>query len=412
MLKKLSKIGMLICLMAVATSAIAQNDGKAEYPRYGFWSNWSLGLSGSYNWQLEQGGAFDWRSASNAGMGIFLEQKMNHVFSVRGRYNFPSFWRPMQNEDGMTNSRYSSFTLDMKLSLNDAFKGYDPNRKFSFYVFAGGGLGFSTEDTAHTHYATVSPRQSRTGKVSILLDGGLGCSWKVGEHGTIFTEVEMDVTGDAPNIFKGATHDLNGLFTLGYMYNFGITAVDQEIVAQRALLTQENFDALNSQVSGLEEQLAACKANEQRLENRVAELENELANVKNNNCAAADSLQRLLDQMRSEQGTFYALPFSVLFDIDSYTVSGAESTKLKAIAQVMKDNPNTKFNVVGFCDYTGSDAYNQKLSEKRAEAVKKQLVNKYGIDADRLTVSGKGKNEAYGDTKLSINRRVSFFRAM
>ena len=40
------------------------------------------------------------------------------------------------------------------------------------------------------------------------------------------------------------------------------------------------------------------------------------------------------------------------------------------------------------------------------------IVNKYGIDADRLEVIGKGQTESFGDVKMSINRRVSFYRVI
>lgn len=414
MFKKLTKVGMLLGLMAVATTTFAQNDAKMEYPRYGFWSNWSIGLTGSYNWQIEQGPLFTgdnaataFRNTGNAGMGILLEQKMNHVFGVRFRFNMPSFWEPFTDAVNYplgyeTLNRYASLSADIKLSLNDAFKGYDPNRRASLYIFVGGGLGLSFN--AAEDY----------GKAGLLLDGGLGFSYRVCDHSTLFAEVEMDLDGDAPNPFAGARlHHTHGIATVGYMYNFGITAVDRELIAQRALLTQENFDAMNGQVSALESQLANVKASEQRLQNRVNQLENDLANAKLNKGGSSEevaNLQNIINNLKSDQQMFYALPFSILFDVNEYTVSEAESTKLAAIAKVMKDNPNAKFTVVGFCDYTGSDEYNMKLSQKRAESVKKQLVNKYGIAEDRLTCDWKGKGVAYGDLKLSINRRVSFYR--
>ena len=116
--------------------------------------------------------------------------------------------------------------------------------------------------------------------------------------------------------------------------------------------------------------------------------------------------------MKAERETFYALPFSILYDVDQYTVSESEMRKLEAIARVMKDNDGTKYDIIGFCDKSGSDAYNQKLSEKRANEVKRLLVNKYGIAEDRLTTSGKGKGSSFGDVKYAVNRRVSFYRVM
>ena len=116
--------------------------------------------------------------------------------------------------------------------------------------------------------------------------------------------------------------------------------------------------------------------------------------------------------MKKEQLTFYALPLSILYGVDQSTVPAGEMKKMKAIAKVMKDNPDYKFTIVGFADYTGSADYNQKLSVKRAEEAKKVLVNKYGIDPDRLVVEGKGQTESFGDVKMSINRRVSFYRVI
>ena len=83
--------------------------------------------------------------------------------------------------------------------------------------------------------------------------------------------------------------------------------------------------------------------------------------------------------------------------------------KVNALAQILKDNEDINIEIIGYCDYSGSDEYNQKLSEKRAEYVKKLLVRK-GIDENRLTTSGKGKTMPFGDIKNPINRRTSFYR--
>lgn len=418
MFKKLTKIGMLAALMVVSASAFAQEEKEytPEYPHYGFWSNWSIALSGSYNWQLEQGPLFTgdnavtaFRHTGNFGMGIAFEKELNYVWSTRLRYNMPSFWKCA--EDVQANyadarfsklNRYSTLTLDFKFSLNDAFRGhYKPERRGSIYLFAGAGVAMSYNENAENY-----------GMIGEVIDAGLGFSYKVCEHSTLFAEVEADWDGDLFRDFSN-THLLG---TIGWMFNFGPTAVDRELIAARALLTQENLDALNNRVNQLESELAASKANEQRLQNRVNQLENEVAELKNrpatDNSAVADSLQNVINSLKADQQMYYALPFSILYGVDEYTVSGAEASKLKAIAQVMKDNEDVNFTIVGYCDYTGSDEYNMKLSQKRAENVKKELVNKYGIAEDRLTCEWKGKGASYGDIKLPTNRRVSFFRNM
>ncbi len=386
---------MLVCLMTFAGKSFAQNH---EYPHYGFWSNWGVGVTGSLNWQLDQD--FTWGAGFDGGMGITLEQKMNHVWDFRMRFNYPTFFK--NAEYNMDN--HAGWTVDMKFSINNAFKGYDPNRKGSLYLFGGAGLGFS-----FNNYLGF-------GHVGIMLDGGLGYSYKVCEKSSLFAELECDVTGDAPRPSKDM-HHTNVLFNLGYMYHFGITAADRELAAQRALLTQERFENLNSQAESLKKELAESKTNEEKLENKVAETEaaideavkNALAN---NNSAAADSLQSVIDQLKADQLTYYAMPFSVLFENDSYQVPDSELVKIQAIARIMKDNPDVKITIVGFCDYTGSDAYNMKLSKKRAEEVKRVMVKKYGVDGDRLDVDYKGKTIAYGDLKFTVNRRVSFYRVI
>ena len=106
------------------------------------------------------------------------------------------------------------------------------------------------------------------------------------------------------------------------------------------------------------------------------------------------------------------MPFSVLYGVDQWRVPEEEEIKVKAVARVLKDNSDVKILVVGFADYTGSDKYNMKLSEKRANEVKRLLVKKYGIAEDRISTDYKGKSVAFGDIQYALNRRVSFYRVI
>ncbi|MBU4228672.1 MAG: OmpA family protein, partial [Proteobacteria bacterium] len=66
--------------------------------------------------------------------------------------------------------------------------------------------------------------------------------------------------------------------------------------------------------------------------------------------------------------------------------------KLDEIANVlMNDSTIDDVLIVGYTDRIGSDTYNQKLSERRAQAIKKYLVGK-GVKAERLVAKGKGKS--------------------
>ena len=64
---------------------------------------------------------------------------------------------------------------------------------------------------------------------------------------------------------------------------------------------------------------------------------------------------------------------------------------LKGYADIIKNNPGKVYQVTGYADKaTGTAAYNQKLSEKRAQNVADALVKKFGVNASQLQVVGKG----------------------
>ena len=81
--------------------------------------------------------------------------------------------------------------------------------------------------------------------------------------------------------------------------------------------------------------------------------------------------------------------------------------------RAMQSRPEMELLIVGHTDNTGSRDFNMELSEKRAESVKAWLVNK-GIDASRLTTTGKGPDEPIVPNttpeNLQKNRRVEFIR--
>ena len=101
------------------------------------------------------------------------------------------------------------------------------------------------------------------------------------------------------------------------------------------------------------------------------------------------------------------------FDIDKAIIKPESMGTFNMIVQVMKDNPDIKFEVDGHTDNSGIAAHNITLSEQRANAVKDQL-EKMGIDASRLTAKGLGDtkpidNNATMEGKAN-NRRVEFVK--
>ena len=92
----------------------------------------------------------------------------------------------------------------------------------------------------------------------------------------------------------------------------------------------------------------------------------------------------------------------VYFAFNSIDIQQNEETKLNDILKTLKENPNMKVTVTGWCDTKGSVAVNKRISRQRAETVKTWLV-KNGIEASRITAIGNGSDDTQDADKA---RRV------
>ena len=100
----------------------------------------------------------------------------------------------------------------------------------------------------------------------------------------------------------------------------------------------------------------------------------------------------------------------VKFDFDKAQVKQESYGDIKALADFMKQYPQTSTVVEGHTDSVGSYAYNQGLSERRASAVRDVLVNQYGVESGRVQAVGYGESRPVADNATAdgraINRRV------
>ncbi|MGE8499545.1 MAG: OmpA family protein [Pseudomonas sp.] len=100
----------------------------------------------------------------------------------------------------------------------------------------------------------------------------------------------------------------------------------------------------------------------------------------------------------------------VKFDFDKAQVKEESYGDIKNLADFMKQYPQTTTTVEGHTDSVGTDAYNQKLSERRANAVRDVLVNQYGVEGDRVNAAGYGESRPVADNATdsgrAVNRRV------
>lgn len=81
----------------------------------------------------------------------------------------------------------------------------------------------------------------------------------------------------------------------------------------------------------------------------------------------------------------------IYFSFNRITIRPSEVSKLKSILHILKENPEMKVTVTGWCDTRGSVAVNRRISRQRAQALKTWLV-KRGVAASRISVVGKGSD--------------------
>lgn len=103
------------------------------------------------------------------------------------------------------------------------------------------------------------------------------------------------------------------------------------------------------------------------------------------------------------------MPGGLLFDVDSAAIDPAVQPDLRAVAQNLIDYPESSVTVFGHTDDTGSSAYNQDLSERRAQAVARVLVGD-GVAPSRVRATGLGETQPVASNATpegrQQNRRV------
>lgn len=99
----------------------------------------------------------------------------------------------------------------------------------------------------------------------------------------------------------------------------------------------------------------------------------------------------------------------VLFDVDSAALKPGAYPEIQRVAEVLNQYPQTRITVAGHTDGTGSEQYNQQLSERRAQSVKDALLQS-GVQASRITTAGYGESQPvasnYTPEGRQMNRRV------
>jgi outer membrane protein OmpA-like peptidoglycan-associated protein len=217
-----------------------------------------------------------------------------------------------------------------------------------------------------------------------------------------------------PLDLQAARQDLAAAETANTNRDEGQTNQMAYIAAQTARLAQQRAAA-----KATDARIAQGTAERDRIQAQARAREANVAVAQRNaaveqaNAATMQSaqLQAEVDALKAKQtdrGLVLTLG-DVLFDTGRASLNPGAAMKLDRLAAFLNEHPDRRVQIEGFTDSVGGDAYNQDLSERRAEAVKAALTMR-GIDSSRIATEGYGKAYPVASNSDSggrqLNRRV------
>lgn len=194
------------------------------------------------------------------------------------------------------------------------------------------------------------------------------------------------------NGYQGVKYDVNRAsfqLNVGLVYKFKNSNGSHNFVVAE-LRDQAEIDILNNKINDLRGELAGKDDEIADMDRQIAELKQQLADCQNQTTTACERLQPV-----------------VIFRQGKSTIDRAQYASIELIAKYMKDNQNAKVEIKGYASPEGSAKFNQKLSQARAEAVKKALVKRYNISADRIEAKGMGATNKLSE-RVEFNRVATF----
>lgn len=373
----MKKFLIMLAIAGVSLTSMAQETETAtekySVATNSFWSNWFV--QGGVQWtafysSLEHG--FDtsnnplksFRSNPQASVaigkwftpGLGLRTKVSGIW---GKANGDSF-------------KYWNAQEQVLFNLSNMFCGYNPKRVYNCIPFAGAGFARNMSSDMYAMGMSIGLLNEFNINKRVAINLELG--WNRLEN-DFYSE------GHANNGPRGWDSHDNYLYAeLGLTLNIGKTgwAKVPDVDAIKAL-SQSQIDALNAQ-------LADSKSENDRLK--------AMLNEKPKEVVMPESIKQ-----------FITTPVSVFFNIGKTDVANPKDlVNVEALAKYAKTN-NSKIMVTGFADSaTGTPQINQKLSVKRAEIVKGELI-KMGVPADNISTQAHGGVETL--SPISFNRRAT-----
>ena len=375
-----SKLVILSLMLAgIATVATAQT--KSRYYAESAKDNYfvSVGVGGQ---KIVNPNASD--NSMTPAVNISAGKLISPVWGVRGMvsgFNQKLFTDFHANDPKFTSAELKKNVVTLRaeglVNLSAAFAGYNPERKFEAYAFMGPALQLAK--------AEIGGDEDMKALISGSL--GLGAAYNINSNWALNLEVRGEVAESAFGDYSSTV--ANGLVgaTVGATYFFG--GKNFVKVTNEALLVAANGD-----IKKYKELVAAEQASH-------AATKEELAKEK----------AKAPVEVVKEVEVPVAGPRAIFFQIGSAVIDSKGKVNINLAADIMKATPEVKYIVKGYADKaTGSAKTNQRISDKRAEAVYNALI-KAGVSESQIEWKGLGGQPNMFENSRALTRVVVIEKA-
>lgn len=313
---------------------------------------------------------FDW-TKTTAVYGV----SVGHWFSPYFGFRFNGNGGALHYEDfGWRKFNYASLNLDITWDMFNSIGGVNEKRVFSIIPYLGLGTAYAW-DFNNPNVPGRNDIMRSDGKQICshqwALVASLGLEFRFRVHKNIDLYLDARAKGMADNFNNLAySSGIDPMFSLmgGLSINLGKNG--RHVTKYTPYDCSGEIKSLNDKVNALREELAQKDARLRAAESQLPcpEVKEEKVVVKEQPVVAP----------------------AIRFAFNSAKISANDKVTLYDVAQVLKANPDAKIVIRGYADKkTGTAAYNLKLSERRANAVKDALVE-YGVDEDRMSIEALG----------------------
>ena len=283
----------------------------------------------------------------------------------------------------------TNFDLLSTWNLSNAFAGYKGEpRAFELIALVGGGYS----------RAWAAKEGGINAKVALDFAFNLGAAkaWQVYlEPYAMFVNGWNNPFKKAETFYDGKKQ--GGFFGLkaGVNYKFGNSNGTHNFKVEE-LRDQAEIDGLNAKINEL-------RADNNAKDGKIAADAREIADLKAKLAACeARPVQTIVEEKKEN-----ILQPMVIFRQGKATIDAAQYASIEMVAKYMRNHKDAKVIVRGFASPEGKAELNQKLSEKRAEAVKTALIKRYKIAKDRITTEGLGATDKISEEN-DFNRVAMF----